>query len=137
MPSESRNLPEQEHSIKARAHELYVGPSQLESASPVVRPFPEYLRETPAVPFSTFTNVMLWIGGIIVAILFVAAIWRAANGHGPRRHVRAVRPAARSALLHTPGNPPSHPARDVPDLRVSYAISETTLNDTSQGLNRR
>jgi hypothetical protein len=119
MPSESRNLPEQELSIKARAHELYSQPQQQ-----TTKPFPVYLRETPAVPLSTFTKVVLWIVGIIVALLFAAALWRAASGHGPRRQTRAPRPTARSAILHAP---PGIPApflwtRDAPDIPVSYVI---------------
>jgi len=90
MPSESRNLPEQELSIKARSHELYFQPPHQATT----KPFPAYLRETPAAPLSTFTKVVLWIVGIIVALLFVAALWRAALGHGPRRQTRAPRPTA-------------------------------------------
>ena len=107
MPSESRNQPEQELSIKARSHELYFQPQQHEAT----KPFPVYLRETPAVPLSTFTKVVLWIVGIIVALLFAAALWRAAFGHGPRRQTRAPRPAARSVMLHTPADPPARGSR--------------------------
>ena len=101
MPFESRNVPEQELSIKARAYELYLKPSNATSTK-LVKPFPVYLRETPAVPLSTLTKVMLWMVGIIVALLFLAALWRVLLGHGPRRQTRAPWPTARSAMLHTP-----------------------------------
>src|SRR6476620_11448681 len=78
MPPESRNVSEQEHSIKARAGELFVEPPRPESGKPV-KPFPVYLRETPAVPLSTATQIVLWIVGVIVAVLFSAAIWRATH----------------------------------------------------------
>jgi hypothetical protein len=103
MPSESRNVPEQELSIKARAYELYLKPSNPTSTK-LVKPFPVYLRETPAVPFSTLTKVALWIVGIIVALLFLAALWRVLLGHGPRRQTRASRPTVRSAILHAPAD---------------------------------
>ena len=51
MPSDSRNLPEQERSIKARSHELFVEPERTGTGKPV-KPFPVYLRETPADPMS-------------------------------------------------------------------------------------
>ena len=97
MPSESRNLPEQEHSIKARAHELYVDP-RSESQKPV-KPFPVFLRETPAVPLSAPTKVVLWIVGTIVALLFLAALWRVSTRHGPRQRTRAAQPRATAAMI--------------------------------------
>ena len=48
-----------------------------------------YLRETPAEPLSPLTKAILWIGGTIVALLFLAAIWRAAT-HPTR--IRRTRP---------------------------------------------
>jgi hypothetical protein len=102
MRSELRNLPEQELSIKERAHELYVEPTHTVATT---KPFPTYLRETPAVPFSTFTKVMLWTVGVIVALLFAASLWRVAARHSPRRPAPARRPTARSALRHAPTAP--------------------------------
>jgi len=75
MPFDSRNLPEQEHSIKARSHELFVEPSHAGTGKPA-KPFPVYLRETPADPMSAPTKILLWFAAIIVGILFLAAIWR-------------------------------------------------------------
>ncbi len=49
MPSESRNLSEQDKSIKARAHEVYVERSRPDSQRSG-KPFPVMLRETPARP---------------------------------------------------------------------------------------
>jgi hypothetical protein len=84
MPSDSRNLPEQEQSIKARSHELFVDHAPAESGRGS-KAFLEYLRETPAEPLSTPTKVLLWLAAIIVSILFVAAIWRVTRRSVPKQ----------------------------------------------------
>ena len=83
MPSESRNLPEQERSIKARSHELFVDQSPIEFARPT-KSFPEYLRETPAEPMSAATKAILWLAAVVVGALFLAAIWRVTMRRSPR-----------------------------------------------------
>ena len=103
MPSESRDLHEQERSIKARAHELYVEPP-LEAPAKLVKPFQAYLRETPAIPLSASTKVVLWIVGIIVAVLFLAAIWRVSHWRG-RQKTPAPPPAAQPAMLDDLADP--------------------------------
>jgi hypothetical protein len=100
MPAESRNLPEQEHSIKAREHEVYAKPLRAVTSSKV-RPFVEYLRETPAEPLAGTTKIMLWMTGAIVGLLFLAAIWRVTQRHGPRSRVPAATPAAKTASAET------------------------------------
>ena len=40
------------------------------------KPFPVYLRETPAFPMSSTVKAMLWFAGIIVGLLFLAAVWK-------------------------------------------------------------
>ena len=87
MPSHRRNMPEQEHSIKERAHELFVEPPRPEVGAQPTKPFPAYLRETPAKPLSPLTKTLFWIVGIIVAVLFLAALWRITHrrGDAPRR----------------------------------------------------
>ncbi len=96
MPSEPRNMPEQERSIKARAHELFVEPPQTGGQ---VKPFPVYLRETPAVPMSATIKALLWMVGIIVALLFIGAVWRLMVRHGPRRPGGPARRAADTRAL--------------------------------------
>ena len=85
MASERQNMSEQEISIKAREHELYVRPSADSAAKPV-KPFEVYLRETPAEPLSTATKAILAIVSLVVGLLFVAALWRATTHHSPARH---------------------------------------------------
>jgi hypothetical protein len=111
MAAEHRHLPEQEQSIKARERELFVKPSQDEANKPV-RPFAEYLRETPAIPLTATTKVVLWMVAIVVAMLFLAAIARLVLRHGgPQRGTRAE-PAARTAQASMFG------ARDAPGVWI-------------------
>jgi len=93
MGSERRSMPEQELSIWEREQELFVEPQ--ENPTGAVKPFPIYLRETPANPMSTEVKVLLWIVGIAVLLLFGVALWRAQR---PSRLPRA--PAARQAAVN-------------------------------------
>ncbi len=102
MPSQPRNMPEQEHSIKVRSNEMFIADAPTEVSR--TRPFPEYLRETPAQPLSAGIRAIIWTLGIIVALLFVTALWRVVNRHGTRPAAR--KPAARSAWEH--GQSPAH-----------------------------
>jgi hypothetical protein len=83
MPSQSRNISEQEQSIKQRSHALFVEPLQPDEATKPTKPFPVYLRQTPAQPFSPLTKVIFWFLGIVVAALFLAAIWRTTQRNRP------------------------------------------------------
>jgi hypothetical protein len=106
MPSESSDLHEQEHSIKARGKELYVGQPKPVTSQPT-KPFVTYLRETPAQPLSTFTNVVLWIVGIVVAVLLFAALWRISDRYGPVRRARkSPPPSATTAIPEDPDPSP-------------------------------
>jgi len=120
MPSESTDMHEQEHSIKARGKELFVGQPKPENAQPT-KPFRVYLRETPAQPISTFTKVVLWIAGIVVAVLLLAALWRVSIRYGPGSQApKSLRPDAKTAMLG-----PSAAflwTRDAPEIPVSYGI---------------
>lgn len=110
MPSQSRNMPEQEHSIKVRSNEMFIADAPTD-ASRATRPFPAYLRETPAQPLSLGIKAIIWTLGLIVAVLFVAALWRVVHRHGSRPATRG--PAARSAWEH--GQLPAHrPAASSP-----------------------
>ena len=84
MPAQPRNMPEQEHSIKVRSNELYVedAPAVPDRAT---KPFPVYLRETPARPISMGLKAIFWMIGAIVAVLFLAALWRVAHHQAPKR----------------------------------------------------
>ena len=98
MPSESRNIPEQEASIKSRAHELFVK-SEADEGTRATKPFLVYLRETPAFPMSSTVKAILWFAGIIVGLLFLAAVWKLSLRHGPRQQAPKPTPATRSASL--------------------------------------
>jgi hypothetical protein len=75
MPNQPHDHPEQELSIKERSHELFLKGSPPEG-SIASKSFAVHLRETAAQPFSALTKAILWTVGIIVAILFLATIWR-------------------------------------------------------------
>ncbi|SRR5579885_3047887 len=99
MPSHPRNMPEQEHSIKARAHELFVEEVPV-APSAGTKPFEAYLRETPAYPVSPAIKVTLWIVGLVVAGLFVLALWRVS--HRPAGRPPAGVESARGVDAQTP-----------------------------------
>jgi hypothetical protein len=101
MPSESVNLPEQEQSIKARAGELYVEP-QRPTVNKPAKPFLVYLRETPAVPFSAPTKVTLWVVGGIVALLFLAALWRVSLRRGLKPSIPESQPTETTSMRQLP-----------------------------------
>jgi hypothetical protein len=96
MASERQNMSEQEISIKAREHELYVPDADPNAKQ--VKPFSVYLRETPAEPLSLTTKAILWTVGTAVALLFLAACWRAAMHHAPASQIRKTRPAVKTAI---------------------------------------
>jgi hypothetical protein len=98
MPSESRNIHEQEHSIKSRAHEVFVK-QKRETPSQPTKPFPVYLRETPAFPMSPTVKAMLWFAGIIVGILFLAAVLKLSLRFGPKRQGPSPQPAAKAEAV--------------------------------------
>jgi hypothetical protein len=103
MPSESRNIPEQERSIKSRAHEVFVK-QEKETVNRATKSFPEYLRVTPALPMSSTLKATLWFAAIIVGILFLASIIKLSMRHGPRRQQPSPVPAVKtSALTWTQG----------------------------------
>jgi len=85
MGSERRSMPEQELSIREREQELFVEPQEAPAPRPPAKPFPIYLRETPANPMATEVKVILWIVGIAVLLLFGAALWRTHRPSRPRK----------------------------------------------------
>jgi Family of unknown function (DUF6479) len=93
MPDDRRNMPEQELSIKEREQQLFVESSEDQLQGPV-RPFAEYLRETPAAPLSIEVRVLLWVIGVVVVILFAGAIWKASRSSAARPKPRPAPPAA-------------------------------------------
>ncbi len=88
-------MPEQELSIREREQQLFDEVQDPASAGPPVKPFPIYLRETPANPIASEVKVILWIVGIVVFLLLAAALWRI---HRPS-HPRQTSGAAKTAML--------------------------------------
>ena len=100
MSAARRDEPEQEQevSIRQRGHELFR--SDDATAAPM-RPFAEYLRETPSTPLSAWTQALLWALAVVVALLFAAALWRSASRAKPRAP-KGSKPGASSTLLPPP-----------------------------------
>lgn len=94
MRSQPRNMPEQEHSIKVRSHELFV--EETTELPRTTKPFATYLRETPARPLSVGLRALFWVLGIIVGVLFLIAIWRVSHHHGRKP---SPRPTAESTVM--------------------------------------
>ena len=102
MPlSEPRNMPEQEHSIKSRAHEVFAKETP-DTANRATKPFPVYLRETPAFPMSPTVKAMLWFVGIIVGLLFLAAVLKLSIRYGPKRQDKIPAPATKTEGVSRP-----------------------------------
>ena len=89
-------MPEQEISIREREEQLFFEPDEPRTASPV-KPFPVYLRETPADPISPGVKAILWIVGVAVFLLLCVALWR--TTHRPSRLSR-TRAATKRASTH-------------------------------------
>src|SRR5208282_3698818 len=104
MGSERRSMPEQELSIRERKQELFVEPQDTPAAEPPVKPFPIYLRETPANPIATEVKVVLWIVGIAVLLLFGVALWRT---HRPSR-LRRTSSTTKAAVIDAAPLLPTH-----------------------------
>jgi len=107
MGSERRSMPEQELSIREREQELFAEPQETPTAEPPVKPFPIYLRETPANPMSSEVKVILWIVGIAVVLLFCVALWRTQRPSLLRR----TSAAPKAAVLNVAPLLPTHGRR--------------------------
>ena len=106
MGPERRNMPEQERSIRDREQELFVEPQESTAAPPPVKPFPIYLRETPAKPLAPQVKAILWVIGIGVLLLLCVALWRSQQ---PSR----LRTPARRKTSALPNNQSSRHQRQV------------------------
>jgi hypothetical protein len=80
MAAQRRNMPEQEHSIKVRSHELFVEETPVGPARST-KPFAVFLKETPAQPLSAGIRALLWAIGVVVGVLFLVALWRVSHRH--------------------------------------------------------
>ena len=96
MPSQSRNISEQEQSIKLRSHELFVEPVPPADGTKPTKPFPVYsARDARPAVLDLLTRRSSGCSGSIVAVLFLAALWRISH-HQRRRSAGAARPRCQS-----------------------------------------
>jgi hypothetical protein len=131
MPSQPRNMPEQERSIRARSHELFVEPGPSGEETRPTKPFPVYLRETPAQPFSPFTKAVFWVLGIVVTGLFLAAVWRVS--HHQRSKAPASRRPAKSVIVHPRATSSVKSLRDSTDPRGESPLTSPTFQKNHPG----
>jgi hypothetical protein len=88
---------EQEQSIRERKQLLFEedeAPTRPALEPEPVKPFPEYLRTTPAAPLSGLARAILWGAGLLVVLLFVAALVK--MGNRPAKPTPTRAPAASS-----------------------------------------
>lgn len=95
MRPQSRNMPEQEHSIKVRSNELFYEETVVPTRT--TRPFVEYLRETPAKPMAGWLQLIFAIVGVIVGALFLVALWRVSHPHLSKKP--GIRPTTASTAM--------------------------------------
>lgn len=101
-PETPKRRESEEQSIKARKKELFDEQVREVSVSGPRKPPSVYLQQTPALPLSTGVKTTLWIVGVIVVLLFLAALMT--RGARPRR--------PRTAAVHR-------------TLAIGYQSSET------------
>ncbi len=87
MTAESSDAREaQEQSIKARKSELFEEEAKPEPTGPRL-PIEEYLKKTPATPLAKSVRIAIYVGWVLVALLFFGAIISLAV-HSKRRPAR-------------------------------------------------
>ena len=121
MGSERRSMPEQELSIREREEELFVEPDDPHAALRPAKPFPVYLRQTPADPMSSGVKAILWVVGIAVLLLFGVA----SGGHSGRPGCGTVKPR--------PRRPPRISFRLTPTDTLFLSVDEAPVAWFAQG----
>jgi hypothetical protein len=85
----------QDQSIKVRKSQLFEPTKHVEG--PVIKPLAEYLKTAPPDPLTPGVKAALWTAGVVVVLLFLAAL---ILGRETRpRGRRAERPADRPAMV--------------------------------------
>ena len=95
-PAKPEGLEHQDQSIKDRKFQLFEE-TKPDGDGVLRKPFSQYVRQAPPAPLSPVIKASLWATGVLVALLFLGAIFI-----GPK--VRK-----RQAAL-----PPAHPAAESP-----------------------
>lgn len=95
-------MEQQDQSIKARKRQLFEEPAHGDD-HPAVRPFAAYLRDTPPAPLSGGVRATLWAVGVVVVLLFLAALFLPRRPVAPRARHGARAPAAAAPAAITSG----------------------------------
>jgi hypothetical protein len=88
-------LEHQDQSIKARKVQLFED-NKVEEVVETRRPFSYYVLQTPPSPIAPGVKAALWATGVLVVLLFLAALLIGPHQRPKRRHaaLTPVRPAA-------------------------------------------
>jgi hypothetical protein len=108
-PTSRDAVEHQDQSIKVRKSQLFEAAQPAGPATAAVKPFAEYVRETPAAPLSPGVKAWLWGVAALVALLFLAALLFG-PGHRAPRHRRADRPNDRPVAVVLRARPADHGA---------------------------
>jgi hypothetical protein len=102
-PEKNEGLEHQDQSIKARKFQLF-DEGKPEEGGPL-RPFAEYVRQTPAASLSPVVKASLWATGVLAILLFIAAMlgW----GTKTRRRQAEVAPSRPAVVAWPMGQAPS------------------------------
>jgi hypothetical protein len=87
------DIPEsQDQSIKSRKTQLFE--DEPLDGNLATQSFAQYLKTTPPAPLAPWFNIALWALGVVVLLLFLAAIF--SGRHGTPRRKASERPASAS-----------------------------------------
>jgi hypothetical protein len=103
-PPPREAVEQQDQSIKVRKSLIFEPTQHADGA--VIKPFPEYLKTVPAAPLTPVVKAALWCVGVLIVLLFLAALFMgrspAPRGRCAERSNRP-RPVVAGACERGPG----------------------------------
>ncbi|MCA1684488.1 MAG: hypothetical protein LC745_00580 [Planctomycetia bacterium] len=96
----------QDQSIKARKFQLFEGSSPDDDGDgDALKPFSYYVGRAPAAPLTPVVKVSLWATGVLVLLLFLAAMFLPKS----RKRQAALTPERPAAVARHAGESPPWP----------------------------
>lgn len=106
-PSNSGEVPElQDRSIKERKYQLFDEPDV--GVSTTLKPFSEYVKETPPTSLSPGLKGALFGAAVVVVFLFLAAMFSLVGSKGERKPEALRAPARTDRTVRATGAPQLH-----------------------------